>query len=285
MNFNDKKIEQLSDGMAKAVTEGIAASMRPVFEELTGQVRQMMEGIEARQEANIERMADAFLEEMKKSCATMFADMTAGMKEVCDKQQKVCDSLQKAIDHIEKSTGEASAAEQGIAGALADMKQMQNAIQSTVTAQHGEITAMSANMAGYCESVGKSVDKFIDAQQSYATDTVTLLDNKQKEWVKASENMSASADELQKYIAEVKNVTDTLNDNLQQYIATVTEESSKYRTLVNNDVEATFKAFDTEMAGIAKTLGDVAGQIKESSEKIPRALKGSIDELERAVKR
>lgn len=286
MAFGDKKREQqMTDSMSAAITEGIAGVMRPVFEELTGQMREMMTGLQNQQAESMKVMADAFLEQMKKAADGMFADVTAGLVETVRQQQDATNKLNEAADKIAADSRLLAEAASKLSVAVSGVSEAAVSMDRVVKEQNKNVDIFVAQVEKYGQSSENVAKAMNDRQNEWIANYKTCDERLADTAGKAADTISAAAASLEKNIAGLKEACDALSNSTSTYADTVTRASETYGRKLDEGINQTFETFDTEMAGIAKTLGDAAANISEVTTQIPRTLKGSIDELERTIKR
>lgn len=293
MAFGDKKREQqLTDSMSAAITDGIAEAMRPVFEELTGQMKNMMEKLQDQQAESMKIMADAFLEEMKNAANGMFADIASELDNVGRQQEAATRNMNEVADKLVAESKSMTDAADKLSGAVNDIREVQASIAKLVNEQNKAVDTFVLHIDKYSKSTEDIAHTLEDRQNEWITNYKTCDERLADTAGRVADTITGSVATLERSIAAfeqniagLKEACATLDNSTKTYADTVTRESEAYGNKLNKGIESTFEAFDNEMAGIVKSLGDAATQISEVTAQIPRTLKGSIDELERTIKR
>lgn len=296
MAFGNKKEQQMTDSMSVAITEGITAAMRPVFEELTGQMSNMMAGLQNQQAESMKVMADAFLQEMKKAADGMFANITSGLEEAAKLQQTATANLNSAVDKMLAESKVMADAAKNLVASVNDIKNSASLMGNIATEQNKTAGTFMAQVEKYSES-SERIAKSLNDRQNEWIDNYKNCDKKLADTTgKVTDTITTSVASLEKSVTELKKACEELNKSSGSYAETITSASQSYASTIttagqtygkklDEGIQQTFETFDKEMAGIVTTLGAAATNISEVTAQIPRTLKGSIDELERTIKR
>lgn len=94
-------------------------------------------------------------------------------------------------------------------------------------------------------------------------------------------NAIANLDRCTGKLENISSGIETSYNNMHENMHAMMKE---YRELVTKDMNDTFTAFDKNMSEIVRTLGTAVTDIADAADRIPKALKGSVDALQYSVK-
>lgn len=274
--MNDKKMNAMADGVSK----GMAEVMKPVFDNMASELNSLMRELKNAQQTSMKEMADAFLSEMKNASGQVFEKVAEQSMGVAKLQAKTVSDLASMMQKMEedKKTIETMYMEsRKLLAEVAKMHEEQSANMAVLSEVSENVSALSKDASTRINKEIEIYKKLEFNHASWMSDCKTCTESLNESAKTVIGNLTECASTLD---SVAKSVEDSLNstcDSLQNSI-------DDYHARVDVDINNTFKMFDDNMSSIAGTLGKAATDIAETAERIPKAIKGSIDELQHSLK-
>lgn len=278
--MNDKKINAMSEGISEGVSTALAQTMKPVFDNMAREINGLMNELKNSQKESMKEMAEAFLNEMRNVSAQFYQNVAAESLNVARMQADTVNKLGSMLKQLEED-------KKAIESMYADSRKMiedMAKIHSEQADQINMVVRVSQDVAKLSNDATLRIDK--------ENELYSKLETNHSKWMEdcknCSEVLTGSAESV---IANLSKCADTLNgvskeveESLKNTCNNLQNSIADYHQKVDTDIDNTFKLFDENMASIAGTLGEAASDITEAAQRIPKAIKGSLDELQHSMK-
>lgn len=290
--MNNRKVDNMADRISEEISEGLAVVMKPVFENLAKEISGLVTGLEDRQKENMRIMADAFLQEMAKASGSMFNNIAKDSADICRMQSETVRELAEAVERmaadraaIQKISGDNSRTAAELAGLVSRLDDKIDSL-ARVSDDNGKLAAESsdrirAEMELY-ERLEQSSGRW-SRQLAECNEMVAATSEDANEKINAG--VERAMHNLEKCAARLESITKDIESSYEKMNSSMHVMMKDYRETVSRDIAETFKAFDINMSEIVKTLGTAVTDIAEAADRIPKALKGSIDSLRQPINR
>lgn len=288
--MNNKKVDSMADRISEEITAGLADVMKPVFENLAKEIHTVVTGLEDRQKENMKNMADAFLQEMAQASDRMFEGIVKETAGICRMQSKTVKELSGIVDKIIEDRAVIQKSSENNAAVAADMAKLAGMMGeqidrlakisgSVAVIDRNTADRMNAETALYAnleQRSGEWAKQLANCNEMVACTSEDVTGKINDSTVNAVQNIDRCSEKLEQITKDIQVSYDRMNKDMQAVM-------KEYRDTVSRDITDTFKAFDENMSHIVKTLGTVVTDIADAADKIPKALKGSIDALQQSA--
>ncbi|MCI8308185.1 MAG: hypothetical protein HFH14_09075 [Lachnospiraceae bacterium] len=289
--MNNKKIDSMADKISVEISDVLADVMRPVFENLTKEISTLVAGLEDRQKENMKSMADAFLQEMAKTSGSMFESITADTADICRLQSDTVRELSAIVDKMtddravlqkisEDNTRTAAKLTEIVEKIDDRIDSLSNVSQGIEHLDNGVADRISAEMDLYAELEKNSGNW---AKQLAACNEMVAATSENAGSM-VNESVGNAIANLDKCTEKLENISKGIESSYDDMYENMHAMMKEYRELVSKDMNDTFIAFDKNMSEIVKALGTAVADIADAADRIPKALKGSVDALQHSVK-
>lgn len=289
--MNNKKVDSMADRISGEISDGLAEVMRPVFENLAQEISKLVTGLEYRQKENMKIMADAFLQEMAKASGRMFEGITKDTVDICRMQSDTVRELSVIVDKMTEDRAVVQKISEDNSKTAAEMSRLVNMMDEQI-----------GKLAGISEGV-EVIDRDIAERISAETGLYSKLEQSSSNWAKqlaecgemvactsedAADKVNGSVanaiDNLDKCSVKLEGITRQIESSYDKMHRDMHAMMDEYRETVSKDINDTFRTFDEGMSEIVRALGTAVTDIADAADRIPRAIKGSIDALQQSVK-
>jgi len=277
--MNDKKINILAEQISAAITASLAEVMKPVFNNLSNEIRSLQQSLEQRQKESMKLMADEFIKEMKKSSDILFDTVSRNAIEISREQAKSVDRLAGIVERINADVGVYSKLSEENTRLHESIRQMSNTFDLRINA----LTKVSENIAGIESSVNNNMIVEKELADKLSTCSGSVLNTVNESTQKLNDSAAEILSRIEECTTRLTDTTVKLKASYEGTKELITKSFDEYQGNVNKGIEDTFASFDSNMSAIVKTLSDAVQEISVLSMNIPKAIKGSVDELQKTL--
>ena len=279
--MNEKKANILATQIAEGISAGLADVMKPVFDNLANEIRSLQENIEVKQKDSIKIMADEFIKEMKNSSDKMFDKISKDTIEISKMQADSVDKLAGIVEKMESDIATYKKLSEDNAKLCESIKEMCGSLDKRIDS----LAKISDDIA----KIDGNVSAHMQTEKELAGDIAACSKTVLNTINDSTQQLNESAANVLGKIEECSNKLDDasvkLKTSYESTKAIMIKSLGEYQITMKNDMGEAFESFDNNMAAVVKVLGDAVSEISEMTMNIPKALKGSIDELSQTLKR
>lgn len=279
--MNEKKANILATQIAEGISAGLADVMKPVFDNLANEIRSLQENIEVKQKDSIKIMADEFIKEMKNSSDKMFDKISKDTIEISKMQADSVDKLAGIVEKMESDIATYKKLSDDNAKLCESIKEMCGSLDKRIDS----LAKISDDIA----KIDGNVSAHMQTEKELAGDIAACSKKVLNTINDSTQQLNESAANVLGKIEECSNKLDDasvkLKTSYESTKAIMIKSLGEYQITMKNDMGEAFESFDNNMAAVVKVLGDAVSEISEMTMNIPKALKGSIDELSQTLKR
>lgn len=279
--MNEKKANILATQIAEGISAGLADVMKPVFDNLANEIRSLQENIEVKQKESIKIMADEFINEMKNSSDKMFDKISKDTIEISKMQADSVDKLAGIVEKMESDIATYKKLSEDNAKLCESIKEMCGSLDKRIDS----LAKISDDIA----KIDGNVSAHMQTEKELAGDIAACSKTVLNTINDSTQQLNESAANVLGKIEECSNKLDDasvkLKTSYESTKAIMIKSLGEYQITMKNDMGEAFESFDNNMAAVVKVLGDAVSEISEMTMNIPKALKGSIDELSQTLKR
>ena len=279
--MNEKKANILATQIAEGISAGLADVMKPVFDNLANEIRSLQENIEVKQKESIKIMADEFIKEMKNSSDKMFDKISKDTIEISKMQADSVDKLAGIVEKMESDIAAYKKLSEDNAKLCESIKEMCGSLDKRIDS----LAKISDDIA----KIDGNVSAHMQTEKELAGDIAACSKTVLNTINDSTQQLNESAANVLGKIEECSNKLDDasvkLKTSYESTKAIMIKSLGEYQITMKNDMGEAFESFDNNMAAVVKVLGDAVSEISEMTMNIPKALKGSIDELSQTLKR
>jgi len=279
--MNEKKANILATQIAEGISAGLADVMKPVFDNLANEIRSLQENIEVKQKESIKIMADEFIKEMKNSSDKMFDKISKDTIEISKMQADSVDKLAGIVEKMKSDIATYKKLSEDNAKLCESIKEMCGSLDKRIDS----LAKISDDIA----KIDGNVSAHMQTEKELAGDIAACSKTVLNTINDSTQQLNESAANVLGKIEECSNKLDDasvkLKTSYESTKAIMIKSLGEYQITMKNDMGEAFESFDNNMAAVVKVLGDAVSEISEMTMNIPKALKGSIDELSQTLKR
>ena len=289
--MNNKKVDSMAERISEEISDGLAEVMKPVFENLAQEISKLVTGLEDRQKENMKIMADAFLQEMAHASDRMFESVAKDAEGICRLQSDTVRELSAIVDKIAGDRAVIQKISEDNSKTAADMSRLINMMDSQID--------KLAKISESVEVIDRDIAERIVAEAGLYSKLEQSNSNWARQLAECGEMVACTSDDaadkvndsvenaiinLDKCTAKLDMMTKEIEGSYEKMHTDLHTMMNEYRETVSRDINDTFRAFDENMSEIVKALGTAVTDIADAADRIPRALKGSIDAIQQSVK-